>query len=209
MELTSKTSAMHIDIGGYRNDGAKLSLLQDVLNYAKTNERFVRTTDNLIGSRWVKLSINAAFSGLSVVTGMSFGEVARKRKTRKVALGIFRECVAVASAQDIRLPPTHGVNLTGIFGKNTPLKNVVAYLVLPFFMRKHKKLTSGMLRDVQNGKKCEIDFIDGVVATEGERVLVPAPLCRRVTELVHGIENGLYETTYANMDFFFVESAND
>ena len=63
-------------------------------------------------------------------------------------------------------------------------------------MKRHKKLVSGMLKDVQNGKKCEIDFIDGVVSKEGVRVGVKTPLCDKVVEIVHGIENGLYAAPF-------------
>ena len=59
-----------------------------------------------------------------------------------------------------------------------------------------------MLRDIQNGKKCEIDFIDGVVVKKGKSVDVQTPLCEKIVEIVHGIENGLYETSYQNVDFF-------
>ena len=61
-----------------------------------------------------------------------------------------------------------------------------------------------MLKDVQNGRKCEIDFVDGAVVKEGERVGVETPLCRQIVEIVHGIENGLYEIDYKNVDFFDV-----
>ena len=59
-----------------------------------------------------------------------------------------------------------------------------------------------MLKDVQNGRKCEIDFIDGVVCREGEKVGVETPYCAKIVELVHGIENGLYEMDVKNVDFF-------
>jgi hypothetical protein len=29
-----------------------------------------------------------------------------------------------------------------------------------------------------------------------------APLCEKIVEITHGIENGLYEITVANADFF-------
>jgi 2-dehydropantoate 2-reductase len=89
-----------------------------------------------------------------------------------------------------------------MLGGNTVTQRFLAYEILPFAMRKHKKLRSGMLMDVQNGRKCEIDFICGVVVKEGEKVGVETPLCRQIVEIVHGIENGLYETDYKNVDFF-------
>ena len=147
-------------------------------------------------------TINAAFSGLSVVTGLTFGKVAKKAKTRKLALGILRECMAVAKASGVTLAKMQGRDMEKMLGGTRPIKRFIAYMVLPIAMKKHKKLVSGMLKDVQNGRKCEIDFINGVVSKEGARVGVETPLCDKVVELVHGIENGLYEIDYRNTDFF-------
>ena len=55
---------------------------------------------------------------------------------------------------------------------------------------------------MQSGKKCEIDYIDGVVASVGKEYGVRTPYCDKVVEIVHGIENGLYEITPQNFDFF-------
>lgn len=205
MSLTSKLEGMSIEFGGYQNDNSKADLLAEILSYAGKatgNENFVKKSDNLLGARWAKLSINAAFSGLSVVTGLTFGEVAKKAKTRKLALGILRECMAVANASGVTLAKLQGHDIEKMLGGNTPIKRFIAYMVLPFAMRRHKKLVSGMLKDVQNGRKCEIDFINGIVCKEGARVGVATPLCEKVVELVHGIENGLYEIDYRNTDFF-------
>ncbi len=201
--LTSKIEAMRMEIGGYENDESKLPLLEEILTLAGNaagNPTFVKRTE-LVGARWSKLAINAAFSGLSVVTGLTFGEIAKRSKSRKLALGILRECMDVANASGIRLAPMQGHDMEKLLGGRTPFKRFVAYLVLPFAMKKHKKLRSGMLRDVAEGRKCEIDFINGAVVRVGERAGVDTPLCRQVVEIVHGIENGLYETDYRNLDF--------
>ena len=180
-------------------------MLAEIFSYAGKaagNENFVKKSDNLLGARWSKLSINAAFSGLSVVTGLTFGEIAKRSKTRKLALGILRECMDVANASGVTLAEMQGHDMQKMLGGRTLIKRFIAYMVLPFAMKRHKKLVSGMLKDVQNGKKCEIDFIDGVVSKEGVRVGVKTPLCDKVVEIVHGIENGLYEIDYKNTDFF-------
>ena len=205
MALTSKLQAMSIEFGGYQNAGEKAGLIAEILSYAGSavgNEQFVKKSDNLLGARWSKLAINAAFSGLSVVTGLTFGEVAKKKKTRKLALGVLRECMDVANTAGVKLAPMQGHDMEKMLGGKTPIKRFIAYMVLPFAMKKHKKLVSGMLKDVQKGRKCEIDFVDGVVCKEGARVGVATPLCERIVEIVHGIENGLYEIDYKNTDFF-------
>lgn len=205
MALTSKLQGMRVEFGGYHNDGEKTELIAEILSYvgkATGNEQFVIKSENLLGARWSKLAINAAFSGLSVVTGLTFGEVAKKKKTRKLALGVLRECMDVAKATGVTLAPMQGHDMGKMLGGKTPIKRFIAYMVLPLAMKNHKKLVSGMLKDVQKGRKCEIDFIDGVVSKEGARVGVPTPLCDKIVEIVHGIENGLYEIDYKNTDFF-------
>lgn len=203
--LTSKIEAMSMEVGGYENDGKKTGLLAEILSYAGKatgNENFVKTTDNLAGARWAKLAINAAFSGLSVITGMTFGEVARKHKTRKIALGVLRECMAVAKASGVSLAKMQGHDMEKMLGGETPLKRMIAYLVLPFAMKKHKKLVSGMLKDLENGRKCEIDFVNGVVVREGEKVGVKTPLCQKIVEITHDIEEGIYEISFQNTKLF-------
>ena len=203
--LTSKFQGMRMEVGGYENDGVKTDLLVKILSHvgkAIGNEAFVKPTENLLGSRWAKLSINAAFSGLSVITGKTFGEIAKDKKTRLLALKILRECIKVAKASHITLPKTQGYNMEKWLGGETPIKRLVAYLVLPFAMRKHKKLLSGMLKDVQNHKTCEIDFINGVVVEEGRKVGISTPYCQKVIEITKGIEAGIYQIDYKNVERF-------
>jgi 2-dehydropantoate 2-reductase len=205
MALTSKFEGMAMEVGGYYNDGSKIGLLVEILSCAGKavgKEDFARGTDNLLGARWSKLAINAAFSGLSVVTGLTFGEISRKRKTRKLALKILRECFFVAEETGVELAEMQGHNMKKLLGGKSFFGKLFAYAILPIAMKKHKKLRSGMLNDIQKGRKCEIDLINGAVVKAGEKVNVPTPVCERVVELVHGIENGLYEISYKNTDFF-------
>ena len=44
--------------------------------------------------------------------------------------------------------------------------------------------------------------VDGAVVKAGKAVGVQTPLCEKVVEITHGIENGLYEISYKNIDFF-------
>lgn len=203
--LTSKFDGMRMQVAGYQNNGAKTELLKEVLSYvgrATGNTDFADVTNNATGARWSKLAINSAFSGLSVVTGCTFGEIAKRKKSKKIALGVLRECFTVANALGIKLEAMQGHDMQKLLGGNGFFKTCFARFALPIAMRRHKKLVSGMLKDVQNGRKCEIDYINGAVIKAGEEAGIETPLCRQIVEIVHGIENGLYEVAYDNMDFF-------
>ena len=203
--LTSKWAGMHIQVSSFANGGDKEKLLREILSYAGKaigNENFVKITANAQGARWSKLAINSAFSGLSVVTGCTFGEISKRKASRKIALGILRECFTVANALGVELEEMQGHDMQKLLGGTGFFKTQFALFALPIAMKKHKKLVSGMLKDVQNGRKCEIDYINGAVVRVGQEVGIATPLCEKVVEIVHGIENGLYEIAYDNVNFF-------
>ncbi len=202
--LTSQTQAMTMQVGGYQNGGEKTELLREILSYAGKavgNDGFAFATDNLAGARWSKLAINAAFSGLSVVTGQTFGEIAKKRKSKKIALGLLRECMDVANALGVELAKTQGHDLQKLLGNRSFFGTRFALFALPLAMKRHKHLRSGMLADIQKGRKCEIDYINGLVCKMGESTQTSTPLNTQIVELAHGIENGLYEISPKNLDF--------
>ena len=59
-----------------------------------------------------------------------------------------------------------------------------------------------MLKDVQNHRPCEIDFINGVVVEEGRKVGISTPYCQKVIEITKGIEAGIYQIDYKNVERF-------
>lgn len=207
-ELTSDLAAASMRVGAYAQNSAqaekKLTELEGILSRVSTvtGAPFYSVADNLAGARWSKLSINAAFSGLSALTGLTFGEISKNRALKKIAIGILRECFLVASASGVTLEKMQGHNMEKLLGGHGFLADVKASVLLPVAMRRHGRLISGMLLDIRRGKKCEIDFITGAVVKAAREAGVAAPLCERVTELVHGIENGFYEITAKNAAFF-------
>lgn len=206
--LTSALTATKVCVGALKNAGDftqnALKNIRSILQPIDkiTGGEFYRETDNLLGVRYAKLTLNAAFSGLSTLTGMTFGEVAKNRKTKKILLSTAREVVAVAKKSDIKIEKIQGRNIEKILKKGGFLKECFLRMLLPKFVKTHKNSVSGMLLDIERGKKCEIDFITGVVSEEGKRVHVSTPYIDKITEIVHGIENGLYEIGKENADFF-------
>lgn len=204
VELTSNLSAISMLCGGYQNDNSKNEVLKTILEKAGAaigNPELVKTTDNLAGARWSKLAINAAFSTLSTITGLTFGEVAKRRKTRKLALAILREAIAVAKASGIRLEKMQGHDFEKVFGGRGFFKTQLIYALLPLAIKKHRLLKSGMLSDIEKGRRCDVDFVCGALVAAGKAVGVETPVAEAAVALVHGIENGLYEITPENVDF--------
>jgi 2-dehydropantoate 2-reductase len=162
----------------------------------------VTVEPNFTGLRWSKLLINAAFSGMSAVTGRSFGQVAADRRSRRCALRLIRECIEVCHAAGIRLEPVQGRDIVRLMYYTTPLQQLRASLILPFAIRKHRAIRSGMLRDLERGRPCDIDAINGVVSRFGARYQVPTPYHDRIVEIVHAIERGNHTWGPHNLALF-------
>jgi len=160
----------------------------------------VELKSNLIGLRWSKLIINSAFSGLSVVTGETFGQLAKNFKSRKIALEIIKECIDTANKANIKLEPIQGKDIEQLMNYNNPIKKAFSFFLLPIAMRKHKAIRSSMLRDLKNNRSTEIDAINGVVVSYGEKYNFPTPLNKRIVEVVHQIENKEFPPSWDNLD---------
>lgn len=196
-ELTSEPSALTFSLGAF-GKGNRLQDVKELLGCMGS----VTVEENFIGARWSKLLINSAFSGLSTVTGGTFGEVSEKKAPRRVAQSIIKECIDVAKAAGICVEPVQGHRIDKLFDYKGWLKRKISYMLIPVAMKKHARLISSMLQDLKKGKKCEIDFINGVVCEYGEKYGVPTPFNRKTVEIVHGIEEGKYPVSFENIRLY-------
>lgn len=184
--LTSDSRSLTFALGSLYGGNKKTAAVQSLLS------RMGRVTveENFAGARWAKLAVNSAFSPLSAVTGLTFGEVAAGRRTGRAALALLNEAFAVARASGVRLAKIQGHDIEKIYGCRGGFKRAAALALLPLAMKRHKRLVSGMYYDLKAGRACEIDFISGVVARAGEKCGISTPVTCRVLEIAHKIERG-------------------
>ena len=186
-ELTSEPNreTLTFSIGKYgNNDESLFNYIIELLNTMGE----VKIEDNFTGARWAKLMINAAFSGLSVVTGANFGEIAKNKLSRSLALQVIKECIEVTKAGKIKVEPLQGKDIIKLLDYNNKFKKWISMLLIPIAMKKHKLIKSSMLRDLKEGKNTEIDYINGMVCESGDFYKVETPLNDRIVSLVHSIE---------------------
>lgn len=202
VELTSEPErdVLTFNIGKYNtlNDTKKFNYIVELLDTMGN----VKIEDNFIGARWSKLLVNAAFSGFSVVTGATFGEIANNRKSRKLALEAIKECIDVCNASNIKIEPIQGKDVVKLMNYKNPIKKQLAMFILPIAMRKHQNIKSSMLRDLKNGKKTEIFAINGVVCNAGDNVNVDTPINDLIVDITNRIENGELQSSWENLKLF-------
>jgi len=136
----------------------------------------VRITSNVRGMIWSKLLINSTFTGLSAVSGLRYGGVARQGRAAVFAL--WAEGVAVADAQGLNLESVHV----------DPYRFDDA--ALAEYMKESGNVRPSMLQDLDAGRLTEVDVVNGGVASRGRELGVPTRCNDCVVELVHSMERG-------------------
>lgn len=147
-------------------------------------------SENFLGARWAKLSVNAALSSLSAVTGLTFGEVCRREPFKSLALQILNEAFAVAEECGVRIERMRGHDIVGLYGYKRPFKRALARMIMPLLAGGFRDVVSGMYRDLAAGRPCDIDHINGAISFAGRKVGVSTPVCDSVIALAHKIERG-------------------
>lgn len=162
----------------------------------------VEIDQNFIGSRWSKLLINSAFSGMSAVLGSTFGEAAGNKASRRIVQAIIKECIDVCAAGNIKIEPVQGKDIVKLLDYSNCIKKAFSFFIIPIAIRKHAKLKASMLQDIEKGKKTEVDAINGVVSKYGRKVGVPTPMNDMVVDIIHRIENGELSASFDNLRLF-------
>ena len=198
-ELTSEPDALSFSLGSISKKRSRhFAKVKEMLEMMGT----VEVEENFIGTRWSKLLINAAFSGMSAVLGCTFGEAAVPKESRRVVQALIKECIDVCATGGIRIEPVQGKDIVKLLDYKGSLKKAVSFFIIPIAIRKHAKLKASMLQDIEKGKLTEVDAINGSVSEFGRKVGCPTPMNDKVVEIIHKIEKGELKPGYDNLKFF-------
>lgn len=138
---------------------------------------------NLMGIRWTKVLMNATFSGMSAALGCTYGDVLADPRAMICIAFIADECIKAAHAAGVRMVIMQGVDMEFLeLGSAADIPGK-----MDFYQKvwgKHYKLKASMLQDLEKGRDCEIDYINGVICQTGRKYGVPTPFNDKVVELV-------------------------
>jgi 2-dehydropantoate 2-reductase len=126
-------------------------------------------TNNIEGTVWTKILINAGINPFGALTGMKNGELMMFPELKELMVETVIEGTKVARKINVKL-------------EGDPVS----------LMLKTAEMTAqnrnSMLQDVEKGKRTEIDFINGAISNLGKRMGVKTPLNNMLTSLVKGLE---------------------
>ena len=198
-ELTSEPDALSFSLGAISKQRSKhFAKVKELLEMMGT----VDVEENFLGTRWSKLLINAAFSGMSAVLGCTFGEAAGPKDSRRIVQALIKECIDVCQVGGIRIEPVQGKDIVKLLNYTNALKRAFSFFIIPIAIRKHAKLKASMLQDLEKGKLTEVDAINGAVSEYGRMVNFPTPVNDKVVEIIHRIERGELKPCFDNLKYF-------
>jgi 2-dehydropantoate 2-reductase len=137
-------------------------------------------TDQIMGFLWGKLLYNCCLNPLSALLGVSYGWLGEMEATRQVISGVIAEVFAVAAAQGVAL----------FWHRPQEYEEVLLGQLIPATAAHY----ASMYTDLQQGKRTEIDALNGVVVRLGEERGIPVPDNLLLTRLVQARERlGLHK----------------
>lgn len=200
-ELTSEPDALVFALGALTEKGEKDAHFEEIKRLLSLMGT-VEVEENFIGVRWSKLLVNSAFSGMSAVLGCNFGEVAANKQSRYFALCIIKEIIDATRKGGIKIEPIQGKDVVKLMDYSNGLKHAVSMFLMPIVIKKHRLIRASMLQDIEKGKPCEVEAINGVVSDYGRKVGVATPVNDRAVKIIHEIEDGKRKPGFENLAAF-------
>jgi len=113
-------------------------------------------SESVAASLWQKLVLNCAYNALSAVAQLPYRRLFEVSDTQEVIGNVVNECVAVAGALKIQLPPD---------------MNDKALAIAKLIPEQY----SSTAQDLARKKPTEIDYLNGYVVRKGRELGVPTP----------------------------------
>ena len=152
-----------------------------------------KVTNNLWGERWSKLVANVMGNGLSACTGLPGGAMLQSEPIRRFSTRLGSEAIRVGQAlgyqleEILHLPP-ETIARAGEGDEGS----MRACDEQRFADAKHtsSEQRPSMGQDMQKGRRTEIEFLNGFVVDEGEKVGIASRANAALTDIVKRVERG-------------------
>jgi 2-dehydropantoate 2-reductase len=158
-------------------DGARsrrVERLAAALAMAGFTPEIVDDIRGLIWSKWVH---NCAINALCAVTGLRVGEIPRHAGADRLQTRIIEEALAVVRARGIRLPDPD------------PMATIKAFCRVKFNK-------PSMLQHVEQGKRTEVDALNGALVREGQALGIPTPYNEALAWLTQAVEQRMQRVVH-------------
>lgn len=146
--------------------GAGAGAVAEILNGAQIQ---TEVSENVIGLLWSKLVVNCAYNAISAIARQPYGSFAPRPGMTALIEDIVAECLAVANAEGIDVPPATMDTVRGV----------------PEWMPQQYSSTA---QDIMRARPTEIDFLNGEIVRRAAKHGIDVPINRTLTLLTKLLE---------------------
>ena len=155
-----------------------------------------KPTDNLWGERWTKLCVNGMRNGVSAATGMGGNARDGHAAVRRICIQLGGESVRVGQKLGYKLGNVgalpHEMLARAMEGEAKSYAEIERLMTQGGAGQAERSdyQRPSMAQDMEKGRRTEIEFMNGFIATEGARAGVRAPTHEMLTRQVLRVERG-------------------
>jgi 2-dehydropantoate 2-reductase len=141
---------------------------------------------------------------MSAALGCTFGDVLNDEKALTCVAYIAKEAAEVIMKKGITSEPIFGFHptLEKVNFKNEKQLNDLFDNTYRKIWNVHRLLKASMLQDLEKGKETEINYINGKVVYEADKLGIDVPFNKKVVDIVSKIEKKELDCTFDNINLF-------
>ena len=148
-------------------ESERIKSISDIFNQAGIETEI---SDNIQGVLWGKLLVNAVINPLTAIT--------RERNGQLLESPLLKETMKLIVEEAMRVPLKKGIRL--------PYQKVFEKVEESCYASRDN--ISSMLQDILRKKRTEVDFINGAIVSEAEKMEISTPLNRALWNIVKFLE---------------------
>lgn len=159
--------------------GEKTERIQKIADVLNNAGMATEVAGNIMGLIWDKLLVNAATGALTAITRLTYGPIYQDEaipEIKQVGLAVIQEGIDVARTKGIQLKTEDVEKIWYSAAENLPYE-----------------FKTSMFQSFERKMRTEIDYFNGAIAREGDKLGVPTPVNKTLVACVKGIEYAMFE----------------
>jgi 2-dehydropantoate 2-reductase len=202
-EMTSDPSALAITFG--QLDGRTTPRTRQV-QACMAHIGHAAITGNLLGVRYSKLTDNSTFSAMSTILACDNGTILDSEEAMTAIAHLGREAARVIEKLGVTPEEIFGLKPTVAnlgFTTRGQMQKVIRDYWTPIYTPFRPGIAS-MLQDIQKGRKCEINHINGKFVDLGHRIGVEVPFMETALAIITKMQDGELpiDNAWQNLQYF-------
>lgn len=180
-------------------DGRTSERIQRLLEFVRSFDPGAIASDNVWGYLWGKMGYGIMLFA-SALTNASIVEALESPDAQPIHAGLAQEILSVARAEGIRPMGFNGFDPVAFGPEGTADARAASFAAMVAHNQKSAKTHTGVWRDLAvHQRKTEVDAQYGPILELGEAHGMPMPMTKRLTRIMHEIEEGVRPLAWDNL----------